>query len=386
MKIQSAIIFILKIPFIKPFTHSTKVRKYSESFIIRLMTDAGVIGYGEGAPRSYVTGETLASSAQYIKNTLWPAIVNTKFSDIGTELNPIKALSEIRNTLPNIKNDGIIAWHSAIGSVELAIIDCLLKGQQKSLSNLLKPKRSTIIYSGVIGAESLKEVENVAKQCKAFGIEYIKVKIKNSDEQERVALVRKIMGPSCSIRLDANGAYNIKGAIKTLRNLEKYDIDCIEQPIRRGDHYDLHKIKKQISIPVMADESLITMSDAKNLAKYKACDYFNLRISKCGGISRTLEIAEIAKMAEIKVQIGCLAGETAILSAAGRSLASYLDNVHYAEGSFGTLLLNEDISHNSIHFGAGGKAPLLSGYGLGIEVDESILFKYSTKIIKLGKA
>lgn len=385
MKIQSITIFIVKIPFKKNFNHGAKIRKKSESLIVKLTTDAGIVGYGEGAPRFYVTGEKIMDSVKYIEKVLWPKISKINYLNLEFDKYPMEALAQIEHSLPNKKTRGIIAWHSAIAATELAIMDCLLKTQQKSLSDLLKPKRHIVKYSGVIGLGSVKESEILARKYKLLNIKQMKIKIGRNDDHERVKKVRNILGNSASIRLDANGIYTVKEALKILPIFEKYNISCIEQPIKRNAWRNLKKIKDSISVPIMADESLVTIADAKKLIKHKACDYLNLRISKLGGISKTLKIAQMAKSSGLKLQLGCLVGETAILSSVGRFLAAYLDSIDFIEGSFGTLLLSEDISKENINFGFGGNGQLLKGCGLGVEISDKILFKYSTKIVELNK-
>ena len=85
----------------------------------------------------------------------------------------------------------------------------------------------------------------------------------------------------------------------------------------------------------------------------------------------------------IQLQLGCQVGETAILSATGRHLAAWLEDVTFVEGSYGTLLLAEDISRESLRFGHGGKASLLHRPGLGIVVQDPILEKYAHQRIQL---
>ena len=131
----------------------------------------------------------------------------------------------------------------------------------------------------------------------------------------------------------------------------------------------------------MADESIVTIDDAKRLIDHNACDYFNLRLSKCGGIFRTLTIADLCAQEGMKIQLGCQVGETAILSAAGRHVAAYLPEVSFVEGSYGTLLLAEDISQEDITFGYGGEAQVVTGYGLGINIREDLLQKYTDKTV-----
>ena len=121
---------------------------------------------------------------------------------------------------------------------------------------------------------------------------------------------------------------------------------------------------------------------SRELIEERSVDYFNLRISKCGGLFNTLAIAQLAQSAKIGLQVGCQVGETAILSAAGRHFAAHLKYVRFIEGSYGTHLLTEDISKEDITFGVGGKASILKGVGLGIKVQEHLLERFAKKIIQ----
>ena len=133
----------------------------------------------------------------------------------------------------------------------------------------------------------------------------------------------------------------------------------------------------------MADESLCDIEDAKKLVDRKACDMFNIRISKCGGLLDSLKIAKFATQAGISYQLGCQVGETGILSAAGRHFASCVNGVKYLEGSYAKFLLVEDIVLEKLCFGYGGFARPLKGVGLGVTVDEGILDKYVTDKVRI---
>ena len=283
------------------------------------------------------------------------------------------------------KPSGIIAWNASEAAFELALIDCLLKEQKISLSKVLPPKRLNVIYSGVITAGPKEKVAQIAGYFNTLGVRQIKVKIDGKGDRERLLAVREIMGDEASIRIDANGIFSIEEAVKALDRLLGIRIDCIEQPIARGNVSDLVKLKSKISIPVMVDESLVTVEDAQQLILAKACDFFNLRISKCGGVCKTLRLAELANRAGIRLQLGAQVGETAILSAAGRHIAAYLDQLDFVEGSFGTMLLKEDIAEERVNFGHGGNAPLFGGVGFGINIREECLRKYAVQVIKCGK-
>lgn len=385
MKIVSGKIYALRIPFVEAFAHSTKNRKFSDSFIVRLVAEDGTIGFGEGVARPYVTGETVETSVDFIKKQIFPNITENDFQEIQPSENSIHSIAALSANFPDIKfADGVI-YHAAQAAVEIALLDCLLKSQNISLGKILPPKRAHVVYSGVISAGTLETAVQHARRFKLFGIKQLKIKIGFSDDELLVAKIRETVGDEVSLRLDANGASDVKSAVRLACNLEKFKIDSIEQPILRGSVKDLAEVRAASPIFVMADESLISVDDAKELIEFSACDFFNLRLSKCGGFANALAIARLANEAKIRLQIGCQVGETAILSAAGRHLAAHLAEAEFVEGSYGNLLLAEDVGENSINFGNGGRAPLLRGAGIGVKVREQILEKYADSIINLGK-
>jgi len=79
-------------------------------------------------------------------------------------------------------------------------------------------------------------------------------------------------------------------------------------------------VRAEGGIPVMADESLVTLEQARQLIDLGACDHFNIRLSKNGGITASLAIAKLAHEAGIKIQVGAQVGETGILSAQAEPL------------------------------------------------------------------
>ncbi|MCF7972359.1 MAG: dipeptide epimerase [Phycisphaerae bacterium] len=377
MKIASACIYALKIPFVESFSHSLSERDCSDSIVVRVTTESGISGFGEGVPRPYVTGETCEASVEYVKNELLPWIVGTDLDGIDLK-RPFETVSSL---LPEPACEGAVAWNASRCSLELAVIDCLFRHYDLSVNRALPPASQAVTYSGVITCGTTANVEAAAQRCKAAGFKTIKMKVSGDEDAERVAMVRDILGSSASIRLDANGAFNPDTAIRFLESVEKYDIECIEQPMPRGSPTDLAALRSSSPIPVMADESIVTIKDAHDLVRCKAVDYFNLRISKCGGIHNTLVISEIARSAGIGIQLGCQVGETAILSAAGRHLAAHLQGLRFVEGSYSTHLLVEDISEEDIRFGPTGRASTLAGAGFGITVCETLLNKYAEHTI-----
>ncbi|MBD3884814.1 enolase [Phormidium tenue FACHB-886] len=387
MRIIEATLFALRIPFIEAFAHSIKSRTYSDSIVVRLKASDGTVGYGEAVARPYVTGETVESCLEFMTNTLWAAVRQADYSTAPLDLeSPLSWLKAIAATLPAETSDTVIAWNAARTGFELALVDCLLKSQQRSLGELLPPQRSFITYSGVITSSTVESAVKNARRFKQLGISQLKVKVTGENDRDRIAAIRETVGDDLSLRIDGNGVYSVQSAIAACQTLAEFKIDSTEQMISRGNPADLAAVRSASPIPQMADESLTTLEDAQALIAARACQFFNLRISKCGGLARTIAIAQLAQASGIQLQVGCQVGETAILSAAGRHLAAWLPEVVFAEGSYGTLLLSEDVSRTSIHFGHRGQAKVLTRPGLGVDVKDAVLEKYAHQTINLATA
>lgn len=281
--------------------------------------------------------------------------------------------------------DGIIAWNAAFCAVELALIDWSLRADHSALADYLPPSRLEVVYSGVISADSPKDAAALAKRMARLGINQIKVKVGTDEDAARLEVVRQAIGDNVELRADANGAWNVTAAIERLKSLERFNLAMIEQPVPAEDIAGMKQVRAQCGIPVMADESLVTLDQARRLIEQSACDLFNIRLSKNAGITGSLAIAKLAREAGIKIQVGAQVGETAILSAAGRALAAHLPELACAEGSFGTWLLTEDIAFENLAFGLGGRAPLLKSRGLSITVKEETLERLTVEKIELSR-
>ena len=282
-------------------------------------------------------------------------------------------------------NNGVIAWNAAFCAVELAILDWSLRADHSSLADYLPPTRFEVVYSGVISADSAKDAAALAKRMARLGITQIKVKVGTADDAARLDAVRKAVGDSVELRADANGAWSAAQAVEQLKRLAPFKLALIEQPVAADDIAGMKQVRGECGIPVMADESLVTVEQARSLVEERACDLFNIRLSKNGGISGSLAIARLAQKAGIKIQVGAQVGETGILSAAGRTFAAHVPVLVCAEGSFGTWLLTEDITFDNLAFGPGGRAPLLQRRGLSVTVREDALERLTVEKIELRR-
>jgi L-Ala-D/L-Glu epimerase len=153
----------------------------------------------------------------------------------------------------------------------------------------------------------------------------------------------------------------------------------VEQPVPHDRVDALSQIRRQLSVPIMLDESICSRYDAERAVGLQNCDLFNLRLSKCGGFIPTLRLAQFAREHGLGYQLGCQVGETALLSAAGRHFASSARDIRYLEGSYDRHLVRETLSKEDLTFGWGGWAKALCGCGLGFAVDAGALERISIR-------
>jgi muconate cycloisomerase len=135
----------------------------------------------------------------------------------------------------------------------------------------------------------------------------------------------------------------------------------------------LAAVRRDISVPIMLDESLTSLADARRAIDMETCDLFNIRLSKCGGFLGSLQLAALAHSAGLGYQLGCHPGESGILSAAGRHFATSVRGIRYHEGSYDRFLLNELLTNEDVTFGYGGWADALRTPGLGVTVNQAAL-------------
>jgi muconate cycloisomerase len=361
----------VNIPFKRSFRHTLKERKTSESVFVKIMTESGEVGFGESLPRSYVTGETQESVITKLEQVLPISLLGKPFLSLEEAVNfcsTFKALSG-----------------AAKCAFELALLDSIAKAFNRSITDVFNGiKTKQLRYSAAIGSGVISEAKIAALKLRLLGVKDVKLKVGDEVDVDRLKVVRRYLGRNVDIRLDANCAWSAEEAIKRLTIMRNFNFSVIEQPVKKDDIDSLKKVADVIPEPVMADESLCDIEDAKKLIEQKACDMFNIRISKCGGILNSIKIAKFADQAGILYQLGCQIGETGVLSAAGRHFASCMSNIRYIEGSYAKFLLTEDIVSEDVSFGYRGFAHPLTGAGLGVTVNEQLLNKYVIRRVAIS--
>ena len=356
-------LYLLQIQLCMPIKHYLAERTHSENLVVKVITDSGVVGFGEGIARQYVTGEVMESSLRFLQDHLIPQLNGFHPSE-PPDL--IEALAEL------LSEDNRAQAPAACCALELAILDAAGKTWSQSVAQMLGGGDQPLIYSAVIPMMSPPSFHRLLHLIRDMEMSFVKIKVGNERDTEVLSLAREILGHEVDLRVDANGAWSSEEAEKRIAAMMAYGISAVEQPVPKEDILGLKRLSEQVEIPIIADESLCLERDAENLASQDACQVFNLRLSKCGGILAANRLYEIGRKKAIAAQLGCQVGETGILSAAGRQLASSR-KLLYLEGSYSSYLLQDDIVNEPVEFGPGGVAQPLAGHGLGVSVNEETL-------------
>lgn len=392
--VRSLDLYHVLVPLRKPIRHASFARSQSDNFIVRVTLTDGTIGYGEGVPRPYVTGETISSAFASITGFNVVAVLDPPPSNFGEAVLAIAALS-----LPETEADPRgMAGNSARAALELALLDAYGQAFDCSVGDALQfsithpdwllAQPARVCYSGAITAESHWGETISAWKMRLYGFAQVKVKVGMADQDDHLRLkrIRRILGPDVDLRIDANEAWHATEVLTRVKPLMASRPSVLEQPVPHAEVEALREIRSQLSFSdqanqllIMLDESLCGYPDALRAVDGELADVLNIRISKCGGIFPSLRIYELAQRSGLGVQLGCHPGETGLLSAAGRHFASRLIGIRFLEGSYDRHVLAENLIFDNITFGYGGRAEPLTGAGLGVTVDSDALARMTVE-------
>lgn len=320
MKIKEIKTGSIKAPLRVPFKTALRTVDSIDDVLVSIITDTGEEGFGEAPPTAVITGDTEGSIIEAVRHFIGPAI-------IGMDIDCLEdILTKIQNSM--VHNS------SAKAAVDMAIYDLYGKLYNIPVYKLLGGARKEITTDITISVNDPETMAKDAEYAVEQGYDTLKIKVGLDPilDVERLVAVRNVVGNGVNIRIDANQGWTAKEAVTVLNRMEEKDlrIQFVEQPVKADNIEGLALVTAHSPVPVMADESVFSPSDALKIMQNHAADMINIKLMKCGGIYNACHIISAAETYGMPVMMGCMLEAKVSVNAAveltcAKKIVKYID-------------------------------------------------------------
>ena len=363
------------IPLLRPFVTAVRSVDAVEGLLVEVRDSDGRRGWGE-APTSWrVTGESVEGVTAAVTGPLRDALLNRACDDPEGASEALE-YATVRNS-------------SARMALDCAVYDLAAQGHGVTVAEYLggveTPQRgrggqhaerhavrTDVTLSAVREDHEVDDLVRTATQFAREGFDTLKIKVGAGGDDVRAVLgVRHAVGPAVTIRIDANQAWTPQQALKVIGALEDAGagVAVVEQPVHRDDLDALTFVTRNCQTSIMADESLWTRRDLREVLRERAVDMINIKLAKTGGLREALALFHAAHNAGMGVIVGCMA-ETHVGIAAAAALAAVVDEAGphpaLAHDLDGGLLLTRSPVRGGVRY-EGARIELSTAPGLGID-------------------
>ena len=364
MRLVRISLFTFPVPFKVVFRHASASRDRAANLIVAVDSEDGHVGYGEGCPRDYVTGETMTTCADFVRRHGDSLVAE------------VRDLAGLRAWIADHADD-IDRNPAAFCAVETALLDLLGQASGKSLEELVEmPRPGTAFkYSAVLGNAPHVAYLWQLHRYRRRGFDDFKVKL-SGDTRRDARKLGALARTAARIRVDANNLWtSADDCIRYFAGLSR--LFAIEEPLQVGDLEGFRAVGEATGARIVLDESLVRIEQLDTLTDPDRW-IVNIRVSKMGGVLRSMAVARRASRLGVGIIVGCQVGETSLLTRAALPVMQAAgEDLFAAEGAFGTYLLRRDLTTPSLMFGRAGRldpdqVPDGPGSGLTVARDQLV--------------
>ncbi|WP_199577149.1 dipeptide epimerase [Streptomyces sp. CRB46] len=360
------------VPMAAAFDHATRSRRSAASLLVEIEL-AGTRGWGEGAPRDYVTGETLDGAVRAVQ-ACDPEELAERIEWRDFE-SAVASIAQLPLT-------GLVDGSSAAAAVEIALLDAVCRHFARPLADVLRvlapPARSrrdgpTSVSLVIHLSRDVATVLDALTPRALAALRHVKIKVADpAGAVDRLTAAQDRLPADTRVSLDVNGAWTAEEAEKVAGELD--GVGWVEEPLPPRSWPELGRLRRATGLPVMLDESCTGPADLHAAATSGAASHINVRLSKCGGFLAAARLALRADELGVGCQLGVHVAEVGPLWAAGRTLATAWDLWQTVEAGradewFPVPLTTPAFTvDRSLH-----RVEPLTGPGTGIEPTEELL-------------
>ena len=382
MKITSIECIPLTLPGVGKWDGLRKGSLGNKTVLIKIHSDEGITGIAE-------CGETISASSVYCDSQdHHMAIINENFG-------PNILLGEDPRNIAKIigKMAKSAFSRQTIELIDFALYDLVGKKlgvpAYQLLGGLCNEKINTHY---VVSYDNVEEVTTRALGAVKAGYRCLKLKVAREELEKDIAnldSIRKAVGPNIKIGIDGNGGWDYYSALVAIKELEKYNIRFIEQPLPWWDIDGMALLHRKINVPLSADESAYQPQQVLQLIRREAVDFLFIKVPKAGGLHLAQQWVAIAQAANLPVMCGCMVGTGIECAATAHLLAAneWMDKIDFGHGNNAPLHrhgvydtvkpITNDLAKNVPRFEGGYLYPP-TGLGLGVELNEELAKEWIT--------
>ena len=312
MKIVDIQMGDISLPLVRPFKTALRTVHSVQDVVVRVLTDQGLVGYGEAPPTAVITGDTRGSILEAIEHYIRPTLLGLDVMDLDTVMARLDGCMA-HNTTPK-------------AAVDMALYDLWAKAQGRPLYQLLGAARTGFSTDLTISVNPVDEMVADSVEAVEQGFDILKVKVGKEGlaDVERMAAIRAAVGPGVLLRVDANQGWTAEQSVDIIRAMEDrgLDIELVEQPVPAHDVEGMKFVADRVDTAILADESVFSHHDARRLLDMGAADLINIKLMKTGGIHNALKICRLAEEYQVECMIGCMLESRLSVAAAAHLAAS----------------------------------------------------------------
>ena len=344
-----------------------------EFILARVHTDEGISGVGECPPLPPLSPENQVVVTEMIRRWIAPNILGMDPFDLDGVWEKMDYWAP---TYPMAK-----------AAVDMALWDIMGRSLNVPVYKLLGggSNPSKIPNVALIGIDTPAKVAAEGKRLVKEGYTGIRLKIGPKRDASCVKAMREAIGEDVTLRVDCNQGYGTSDVIKMIREIEQYDVELVEQPTVWWDFATLAKVAGSVDTPIMPHESLFSMADVKTLIDMGAVGVLGLKTYRpAGGITNVKRILDMARVMNIPtlmhddLEMGVsLSAASHIIAGCGKAITQKCELSGFPEW------FDEDVIKAPVKLEKGFIEPP-KGPGLGFELNEAAIKKYTTGIVTVG--